>query len=94
MKDKIRIVTILLLLESPLQLLSQNIIPQQNVVPIANFAWDENDTSRYEGHYLYEQAYEMIEDMLMGRRTISSIRMVKWCITATLPVDYSKPLRG
>ena len=71
MKDKIRIITILLSLEFPLQLLSQNIIPRQNVDPIANFAWDENDTSRYEGHYLYEQAYEMIEDMLIGRRAIS-----------------------
>ena len=31
--------------------------PYQNADPIANFAWDENDTSRYEGHYRFENAY-------------------------------------
>ena len=36
----------------------------QSENPIANFAWDENDTSLNEGHYRYEQAYKMIEDML------------------------------
>ena len=36
----------------------------QSENPIANFAWDENDTSRYEGHYRYEQAYKMINDRL------------------------------
>lgn len=35
--------------------------------PIANFAWDENDTSRYAGHYLYEQACRLIEDMLTDK---------------------------
>ena len=27
--------------------------------------WDENDTSRYEGHYRYEQAYKMIGKRVM-----------------------------
>jgi len=35
----------------------------QSEAPIANFTWDENDTSRYEGHYRFEQAYCMIEDI-------------------------------
>ena len=39
--------------------------------PIANFAWDENDTSRYAGHYLYEQAYQLIEEMLTDQRALS-----------------------
>lgn len=39
----------------------------QSEAPIANFTWDENDTSRYEGHYRFEQAYCMIEDMLTER---------------------------
>lgn len=42
----------------------------QSENPIANFAWDENDTSRYEGHYRYEQAYKMIEDMLSDKRPL------------------------
>ena len=42
----------------------------QSKDPIANFAWDENDTSRYEGHYRYEQAYKMIEDMLSDKRPL------------------------
>ena len=33
----------------------------QSENPIANFAWNENDTSRYEGHYRYENAYRLIE---------------------------------
>lgn len=62
---------ILLLWLAPITMLAKSTYVFQSENPIANFAWDENDTSRYEGHYLYEQAYEMIEDMLMGRRTIS-----------------------
>ena len=38
--------------------------------PIANFAWDENDTSRYEGHFRFEHAYRMIEDMLTDKRPL------------------------
>lgn len=29
----------------------------QSESPIANYAWDENDTSRYEGHYRFENVY-------------------------------------
>lgn len=36
----------------------------QSESPIANYAWDENDTSRYEGHYRFENAYHLIENML------------------------------
>ena len=42
----------------------------QSEAPIANFTWDENDTSRYEGHYRFEQAYCMIEDMLTDKRPL------------------------
>lgn len=42
----------------------------QSENPIANFAWDENDTSRYEGHYRFEHAYRMIEDMLTDKRPL------------------------
>jgi hypothetical protein len=42
----------------------------QKEAPIANFAWDENDTTRYQGHYLYERAYHLIEDMLTDRKML------------------------
>lgn len=42
----------------------------QSVNPIANFAWNENDTLRYEGHYRYENAYRMIEDMLTDKHPL------------------------
>ena len=38
--------------------------------PIANFAWNENDTTRYMGHYLYERAYCVIEEMLTDKRPL------------------------
>lgn len=47
---------------------SQYVFQSEN--PIANFAWDENDTSRYERHYLYEKAYKLIEDMLSDKRPL------------------------
>ena len=31
--------------------------PIQSENPIANFAWNENDTSRYEGHYRFDQEF-------------------------------------
>ena len=40
--------------------------PFQSENPIANFAWNENDTTRYEGHYRFENAYRMT-DMQKGR---------------------------
>ena len=33
----------------------------QSEKPIANFALNENDTSRYEGHYRFENAYRLIQ---------------------------------
>lgn len=42
----------------------------QSKDPIANYAWDENDTSRYEGHYRFEYAYTMIEAMLTDKRPL------------------------
>ena len=39
----------------------------QSENPKANFAWDENDTTRYEGHYRFENAYQLIEDMLSDK---------------------------
>lgn len=70
-KDKILIITILLLLTLCQQLLAQSNHSLQNTDPIANFSLNEDDTTRYTHHYLYEQAYQMIEDMLVGRRVIS-----------------------
>ena len=55
----------------------------QSKDPIVNFAWDENDTSRYEGHYRYEQAYKMIEDMLSD---VDNIR--KWLSVDPLADKY------
>lgn len=43
----------------------------QNENPIENFSLNEDDTTRYTHHYLYEQAYLLIEDMLVGKRAIS-----------------------
>ena len=45
--------------------------PYQNVDPIANFSFNEDDTTRYTHHYLYEQAYHLIKEMLEGKRAIS-----------------------
>lgn len=42
----------------------------QSEDPIANFAWNENDTTRYEGHYRFEYAYKLIEDMLTDKRPL------------------------
>lgn len=41
--------------------------PRQADAPIANFPLDENDTTRYEGHYRYENAYRLIEAMLTDK---------------------------
>lgn len=63
----------------------------QSENPIANFAWDENDTSRYLGHYRYEHAYQLIEDMLTDKRSLDfadAIYAVENCMyDGTL--DYS-----
>ncbi len=52
------------------QVLAEIHLPKQSENPIANYAWDENDTSRYERHYLYEKAYKLIEDMLSDKRPL------------------------
>jgi hypothetical protein len=44
--------------------------PFQSEAPIANFTLNENDTLRYEGHYRFENAYQMIEDMLTDKRPL------------------------
>ena len=46
----------------PIMLFAQKHYTKQSVDPIANFAWDENDTTRYEGHYRFEYAYKLIEE--------------------------------
>lgn len=61
---------ILLLCTASITILAKPNYVFQSENPIANFAWDENDTSRYEGHYRYEQAYKMIEDMLSDKRPL------------------------
>ncbi len=60
----------LLLCVYPFSMLANPKYVFQSENPIANFAWNENDTSRYEGHYRYEQAYKMIEDMLSDKRSL------------------------
>ena len=68
---------ILLLCTASLTMLAKPNYVFQSEDPIANFAWDENDTSRYEGHYRYEQAYKMIEDMLSDKRPLDfAIRLL------------------
>lgn len=57
-----RIIDILLICFTPL--FAQAQYRFQAEAPIANYAWDENDTSRYEGHYRFETAYQLIENML------------------------------
>ena len=54
--------------------------PPQSENPIANFSFNEDDTTRYTHHYLYEQAYQLIEDMLVGQRAIS-IKDAEFAIT-------------
>ena len=44
--------------------------PFQSEAPIANFTLNENDTLRYEGHYRFENAYQVIEDMLTDKRPL------------------------
>lgn len=62
---------LLILLYSFEFVLASPSFPLQTEDPIANFALNEDDTTRYTHHYLYEQAYHLIEDMLEGRRPIS-----------------------
>ncbi len=59
-KDKILIITILLLLTLCQQLLAQSNHSLQNTDPIANFSLNEDDTTRYSHHHLraQESCYE------------------------------------
>ena len=62
----------------PLFLPAQPQYQWQNEAPIANFAWDENDTTRYANHYLFERAYstyqkhyqEALDYLLKKHRTV------------------------
>lgn len=87
-KDKILIITILLLLTLCQQLLAQSNHSLQNTDPIANFSLNEDDTTRYTHHYLYEQAYQLIEDMLVGQRAIS-IKDAEFAIENAFLEGYS-----
>lgn len=44
------------------------VLPRQDEEPLFNFTLNENDTTRYDNHYLYEKAYRTIEDMLTDKR--------------------------
>lgn len=44
------------------------VLPRQDEEPLLNFTLNENDTTRYDNHYLYEKAYRTIEDMLTDKR--------------------------
>ena len=54
----------------PLILVAQSQYVFQSESPIANFAWDENDTTRYEGHCLYENAYCLPFDRINAYRKV------------------------
>lgn len=60
---------ILLAISSTLS--AQSIHVRQDEAPIKNFSLNEDDTLRYSNHYLFEQAYQAIEDMLTGKRAAS-----------------------
>lgn len=47
-----------------------NDVPRQNENIIANYSLDEDDTLRYSNHYLFERAYNVIEDMLTDKRPV------------------------
>lgn len=55
---------------------SQLHLPMQNKAVVENFYLDENDTLRYSHHYLYEQAYHVIEDMLIGNCSVDFAKAV------------------
>ena len=61
---------LLLLCVYPFFMLAKPKYVFQSENPKANFAWDENDTSRYEGHFRYEKAYQLIEAMLKDKRPL------------------------
>lgn len=71
MNNPLHILLILCTCVVPQLASAQSVYPLQNEDPIANFSLNEDDTTRYTYHYLYEQAYQTIEDMLVGRRSIS-----------------------
>ena len=53
------------------EIAAQNVYLPQNKNIIANFVLNEDDTTRYRNHYLFERAYQIIEDMLTGKRNKS-----------------------
>ena len=61
---------LLLLCVYPFSILAKPQYVFQSENPIANFAWEENDTSRYEGHFRFEKAYRVIEAMLVDKRPL------------------------
>jgi len=52
---KLKVYMLLILLYSFEIVLASSTFPPQNEKPIANFALNEDDTTRYTHHYLYEQ---------------------------------------
>lgn len=65
--QKIRLFLLLVIFYAPKIMVASSHLPLQNTDPIANFALNEDDTTRYAHHYLYERAYSTIEDMLTDR---------------------------
>lgn len=58
---------LLLLCVYPFSILAKPQYVFQSENPIAIFAWEENDTSRNDGHYRFEAAYQLIENMLTDK---------------------------
>lgn len=48
---------------------AQKELPQNRFI-VENYALDEDDTLRYKNHYVFENAYRTIEDMLTGKREL------------------------
>lgn len=71
MRMGIKIYVLITFLFSVGTMAAGSMAPFQSQDVITNFFLNEDDTTRYIHHYLYEQAYQTIEDMLVGRRTIS-----------------------
>jgi len=62
----------------------------QNKNIIANFVLNEDDTTRYVNHYLFEQAYQVIEAMLTGKQEKSFREALFWVECAYLQGTLDK----
>lgn len=71
MRMGIKIYVLITFLSAVGTMAAGSMAPFQSQDVITNFFLNEDDTTRHTHHYLYEQAYQIIEDMLIGRHAIS-----------------------